>query len=144
MSYHNPWMFDGLPFTDEDICGSAGFVYLITNTITGRMYVGRKYFTSTRKRKRTDKKRSTSSSDWMDYYGSSEELLEDVSKCGKDSFRREIISIHKTKGDTNIAEVKEQFRRNVLEDDNYYNHNINGKWRKPPQHIIDGRRYKRS
>lgn len=137
------WIWDGQEFTEEDIGKSEGFVYLITNLITGRQYVGRKYFTSKRKLKKSDKRRSTRASDWVDYFGSSPELLADIELCGKSNFRREILSLHKTRGDTNIAEVKEQFARNVLEDPNYYNANINGRWHKAPDHIINARRFKR-
>lgn len=139
--YENPWLFNGKPFDEDDIKNSYGFVYIITNINTGQKYIGRKYFYSKRKAKKSDKKRTTSKSDWKDYYGSSEDLLAEIEAIGKQFFRREIISLHKTKGDVNMNEVKEQFRRNVLEDDTYINANINGKWRKPPKHIIDGRRY---
>jgi len=137
------WIFDGQEFTDEDIKDSVGFVYIITNKLTGKMYIGRKYFYSTRKIKRTDKRRSTRESDWKSYWGSNKDLLAEIAATGEDNYTREIISLHKTRGDTNIAEVKEQFMRNVLEDDRYINGNINGKWHRPPQHIIAARRYKR-
>jgi hypothetical protein len=142
-TYDNPWIFDGAEFTDDDIGNSVGFVYLITNHMTQKKYIGRKYFYSTRKRKRTDKRRTTSASDWKTYYSSSDDLLKEVEQYGKENFLREILSLHKTKGDTNISEVKEQFLRNVLEDDTYLNGNINGKWHRPPHHIIKARRYTR-
>lgn len=139
----NEWIFDGAPFRDEDIRGAAGFVYCITNRITGKKYIGRKYFTSKRKPSRKATKRKTFDSNWKDYYGSSEELLVEIDHYGKEHFHREIISIHKTRGDVNIAEVKEQFSRNVLEDESYINRNINGKWHRPPKHIVEARRFKR-
>lgn len=144
MTYPNPWIFDGTAFTDDDIGDAVGFVYLITNTITHKKYIGRKYFYSTRKRKKSDKRRSTSASDWKTYYSSSKDVLKEVDKYGKEKFKREILSLHITKGDTNINEVKEQFYRRVLEDDTYLNGNINGKWHKQPKHIIKARRYNRS
>ena len=143
MTYDNPWTFDGIEFTDKDIGDSIGFVYVITNLTTHKKYIGRKYFYSTRKQKRTDTRRKTKPSDWKTYYSSSDDVLAEVEKYGTKNFRREILSLHKTKGDTNINEVKEQFSRNVLEDDIYLNANINGKWRRPPNHIINARRYHR-
>ena len=140
MTYENPWLFNGKPFDDDDVQESYGFVYLITSLVDGRKYVGRKYFFSKRKRKKSARK-TTSASDWKEYYGSSDELLDLIDKHGRNSFRREIISLHKTAGDTNICEVAEQFRRNVLEDPSYINGNINGKWRRQPEHIIKARRY---
>ena len=139
--YEHPWLFNGIPFDDDDIGNSYGFVYVITNIKSGKKYIGRKYFYSKRKIKKLDKRRTTSKSDWKEYYGSSEDLLCEIVHQGKEKFTREIISLHKTKGDVNVSEVKEQFRRNVLEDDTYINANINGKWRRPPKHIIEGRRY---
>lgn len=145
MDYSKPeWMFDGEPLSDEDIVGSAGFVYMITNKVTGQRYIGRKYFTSTRKRRKTDTRRKTTESDWRTYWSSSEEVKADIQEYGLDNFTREVISLHKTKGDTNICEVKEQFIRGVIEEDGWYNGNINGKWRRQPQHIISARRHSRS
>jgi len=141
--YENPWIWDGQEFTDEDIGNSEGFVYCITDRETGKKYIGRKYFSNKRKIKKTDKRRTTTDSDWKTYYGSSDDLLILCRDKGRNNFLREILSLHKTRGDTNIAEVKEQFARNVLEDPNYLNANINGKWRAAPQHIIEARRFKR-
>ena len=67
--YENPWTFDGEPFASEDVGKFAGFVYLITNQITGEKYIGRKYFSSIRKKKKSDKRRTRSESDWKEYYG---------------------------------------------------------------------------
>jgi hypothetical protein len=138
--YENPWLFDDKTFTSEDIDKFAGFVYLITNTVTGEKYIGRKYFSSIRKKKKTDKRRTRSESDWKEYYGSSEVLKKQVESLGKQSFRREILSLHTTKGDVNYAEVRELFMRDVLEKDGYINDNINGKWFRKPEHIKSGRK----
>ena len=42
--YENPWIFKGSPFLSKDIDDMYGFVYCITNVVTGRKYIGRKYF----------------------------------------------------------------------------------------------------
>lgn len=118
------WFFNNEPFTEApDKDDYYGFVYVITNLTNGRMYVGRKYFFKKRKKKITE-------SNWKEYYGSSEELLADIERLGLHCFRREIISLHPTKGDVNYFETKELFSRNVLEEKNeqgerlYYNRNI--------------------
>ena len=54
---------------------------------------------------------------------------------------RVILSLHTTKGDVNYEEVKQQFLANVLEDTKYYNDNINGKWYRKAEHIVEGRNY---
>ena len=137
--YDNPWTFEGSVFTEEHIGENFGFVYMITNLNTMRKYIGRKYFYTIRKQKGKSR-RVRKMSDWMDYYGSSDELNEDIQHSEKKFFKRQIISLHKTKGDVNYNEVKEQFLNNVLEDSTFYNSNINGKWHTPPDHIIQARK----
>lgn len=139
-SYENPWIIDDKAFESEDIEGYYGFVYLIVNKTNGRKYLGRKYFYNLRKAK-GKKNRVKSESDWKKYYGSSDDLLEDIKKFGNDNFERYIMSLHITKGDTNYEEVKQQFVYNVLEEDGWYNANISGKYRRKPKHISEGRRY---
>ena len=138
-SYNNPWIFEGTPFTSEMINGHFGFVYMITNLTNGKKYIGRKYFFNIRK-KPGKRKRVRTESNWKEYYGSSDILNEDIDDLGKDNFRRIILSLHKTKGDVNYSEVKEQFCNNVLEDSTFYNSNINGKWHRPPEHIVEARK----
>jgi len=128
--YENPWTYQGTTFTSDDIDSFFGFVYRITNLQTGKQYIGRKYFTSSRK-PRGGKRKVTTESDWKCYYGSSKELKEDVKELGRSVFRREIISLHRTKGWVNYEETRQLFLNNVLsEDENYYNSNILGRYMK--------------
>ena len=131
--YENPWLYEGKPFTTDDIGDQFGFVYCITNLQTGKRYIGRKYFTSRRK-PRGGKRRVTSESDWKKYYGSSDELKSDVKRLGKEKFKREILSLRYTKGKVNFEETRQLFLNNVLteslEDGTpaYYNSNILGRY----------------
>ena len=133
IDYENPWIYEGNPFTSDDIGDYYGFVYRITNTINGKSYIGRKYFVQKRKPK-GGKRKVTSESDWKRYFGSSEELKQDIKRIGRSSFRREIISLHKTLGKVNYEETKQLFLHNVLMealDDGtpkYYNSNILGRY----------------
>jgi Putative endonuclease segE, GIY-YIG domain len=112
----------------------VGFIYLITNTISGRMYIGKKLakFSKTKyktiKLKNGKKKRrkikSKISSDWQTYYGSSDELNKDIEKLGKENFKREILHYCTSKAQTSYLEAKEQFDRRVLETTDYYNGHI--------------------
>ena len=127
------WLFEDTvveSISDEYI----GFVYLITNTVTGRMYIGKKLakFSKTtyktvklkngkKKRKRI---RGKIESDWQDYYGSNDALNADVLRLGKDKFTRQILYYCKTKSECSYIEAREQFSRRVLESDDYYNGHI--------------------
>ena len=112
----------------------VGFVYLITNTVTGRMYIGKKLakFSKTTYKtvklkngtKKKKKIRGKIDSDWRDYYGSSDELLKDVAQLGQENFRREILFYCTSKAETSYIEAREQFTRRVLESDDYYNGQI--------------------
>ena len=133
VDYENPWIYEGAPFTSDDIGDYYGFVYRITNTISGKSYIGRKYFYQKRK-PRGGKRRVTSESDWKRYYGSSDDLKQDIRSLGRGSFRREILSLHTTLGKVNYEETKQLFLHNVLTealDDGtpkYYNSNILGRY----------------
>ena len=133
VSYENPWTFDNKPFDSNDIGDYFGFVYLITNKSNSRRYIGRKYFWSFRKPP-GKKRKVKQESDWKKYYGSCPELKEDLKKYGKETFNREIISLHTTKGNCNFEETKQLFLNNVLSealDDGspaYYNSNILGRY----------------
>ena len=133
VSYENPWTFDNKPFDTNDIGDYFGFVYLITNKSNSRRYIGRKYFWSFRKPP-GKKRKVKQESDWKKYYGSCPELKEDLKKYGKETFNREIISLHTTKGNCNFEETKQLFLNNVLSealDDGspaYYNSNILGRY----------------
>ena len=106
----------------------TGFVYQITNTTNGRMYIGKKLARFKRSRKplkgRVNKRRYTVDSDWKDYYGSSDDLTIDVNKLGKDKFTREILFYCKSKAELSYIEAREQFARKVLESNDYYNGHI--------------------
>jgi len=139
MTYENAWTFNGKEFDSEDIGDAYGFVYLIT-TPEGQKYIGRKYFWSIRKVKGKTR-RQRSESDWKTYYGSSDVLKAKIKESDRKLFRREIISLHSTKGRVNYEEVKEQFINGVLERDDYINDNINGKWHRGPEHITSKSRF---
>jgi len=131
--YENPWLYEGEPFTTDDIGDFFGFVYRITNLQTGKQYIGRKYF-SQRRKPRGGKRRVTTESDWKKYYGSSEELKADRKLLGNSCFKREIISLHTTLGKVNYEETRQLFLNNVLTESNedgtpaFYNSNILGRY----------------
>ena len=117
----NNWLYQSEPFLDPG--EHYGFVYIITNLLSGRQYIGKKFFW-TLKRKQVNKvrKRFKVESDWKEYWSSSDELKEDVRTLGTENFRREIIHLCVNKGTCNYLEAREQFERKVLENkDLWYN-----------------------
>lgn len=116
------WVYKEKDFLEDDIEDNYGFVYLITNLKTGKKYIGKKFFYSSKtKTLKGKKKRYKVSSDWQTYYGSNKELQNDVILHGTENFKREILYLCKSKGECSYFEAKEQFSRQVLESEEYYN-----------------------
>jgi len=89
------WLYQGIVVEQlpEDC---IGFVYCITNIVSGRKYIGKKLakFSKTTYKtvklkngtKKKKKIRSKIDSDWQEYYGSSPNLTADINTLGKDNF----------------------------------------------------------
>ena len=111
-----------------------GFVYLITNKLTGRQYIGKKLakFSRTTYRvvklkngkKKRKKIKGKIESDWQTYYGSNIELNQDIERLGAGNFTREILYYCRSKAECSYIEAREQFQRKVLESNDYYNGQI--------------------
>jgi len=105
------------------------FVYLITNLIDHKKYVGKKLakFKTTKKplKGRKNKRRGTKESDWRTYWGSNAQLVDDVLRLGEHRFTREILYYCPSRGVASYLEAREQFERKVLESAEYYNGIIN-------------------
>jgi hypothetical protein len=118
----------------EEIEDHAGFIYVITNTLTGQQYVGKKSMHQKRTlpplKGKKRKRRVVKESDWRSYTGSSEEVNNLIEEHGKDKFKFEIIEFAVNRSELNYAELRTQILLNVLEarlpngEYRYYNKNI--------------------
>lgn len=117
-----PWLFEGREVLDADTEGQCGFVYLITNKVSGRKYIGRKSLTKAgRKTVKGKTKKIRLESDWKTYYGSSDELKKDVETLGAENFSREILRFVKTKGELAYWETKYILDAEAILRSSYYN-----------------------
>jgi len=141
----NEWI--NLP-SEKELQENIGFIYEITNNMNGRKYIGRKHFWRTEKKKptkfkmkdgkhlkdkngkrilntRTTRTHIKKESDWKTYWGSCNELNEDLDNLGHLCFDRKIIRLCKGRWECGYYEAKEQFDRDVLLSDKFYNGIIN-------------------
>lgn len=128
------WLYEGREFMSSMIGESYSFVYVITNSLSGKKYIGKKVFKSKRtlpalvgkKRRRIIIKESN----WKEYWSSSKYVIDDIEKHGKENFTRKILYLAPDKREANYQELALQIYLNVLDavDDNgerlYYNENI--------------------
>ncbi len=134
------WIYQGKPLKEPPE-NTTGFVYIITNKIDGKIYIGKKALEFRRKKKLTKAEKKepgnsrkrfkyvTGDSKWKDYWGSSVTLKEAIEEFGKENFTREILQFAISKKQLTFLEVKAQFDYKVLEIDSY-NHSILGRfWR---------------
>lgn len=99
---------------DIDFKHFFGFVYIITNLLSGKKYIGCKQFKFKRKKKIVE-------SDWRTYTGSSKDLNKDIEIYGKNNFDFTIVSLHSCKSLLNYYESKLIFDSDALLRPDYYN-----------------------
>ena len=124
------WTKGNKKFTslDDFDFDTVGFVYKITHNISGEAYIGKKilFHKKTLKPLKGYKRKRVKhvESDWLTYTGSNETTKQwNCEEC-----TREILELCVNKTMMTYYEVKYQFKLNVLEDDNYLNGNILGKF----------------
>lgn len=143
----NWFTFDGDELIEYDSVdkfpkGCIGFVYEITNTRTGKFYIGKKsLFSNTKKKltkkeiaehtgpgKKPTKKLVTKESNWLDYWGSNKTLLKEIDESSTDIFRRKILKFCFNKKQLTYWEVHFQCVFNVLLIEDSYNDNVLAKF----------------
>lgn len=116
--------------------GYFGFVYMIVARhssnlpaeMHGKVYVGKKQFSFSVKKKLSKKarvgtrKRVTrvqKDSGWLNYWGSNKELIADVKKYGEENFIRRVLSLCKSKAELSYWEVYHQIDQEVMFENSY-------------------------
>ena len=118
----------------KDIKNYQGFVYVIYNSETKKYYIGKKFFWSKRTRPplkgKKNKRHYVIESDWRTYWGSCNNLLNDIKLLGEDKFTRHILNCYRNKWDCAYYELKAQLKYNVLFDELSYNEIVNVRLRR--------------
>jgi flagellar basal body-associated protein FliL len=120
MWYYNDTALTEIP---PNVNGQSpiGFVYLIYNPQSNKKYIGKKLFYSSKTIQKNNKKRKIKvQSDWQTYNGSNQSLLQDIQNHSP-ALKKEILYLCYSKSQCSYLEAKEQFQRNVILNDEYYN-----------------------
>lgn len=91
---------------DIEIINPYGFIYITTNLINGKKYIGKKLFIKGR---------------WNTYLGSGTYLKKAIKKYGKDNFVKEIVAIAYSKEELDKLEIEFINIHNAVESKDYYN-----------------------
>jgi len=92
---------------EVEILDPYGFIYMTTNNINGKKYIGQSTFNRI--------------TNWVNYLGSGVHLKRSIKKYGKENFSREIIAIAYSKDELNQLEIEFIKNHNAVESDDYYN-----------------------
>ena len=129
--------------------GTYGFIYKVTHLPTQKKYIGKKVLFFERNvklgKKETEalreerkaagiggrvpaKKKVVKESDWKTYYGSQTEIKALVKESNPADWTREILDFVPTKKLLTYYEIKHIFKNDALEDQDFLNDNILGKF----------------
>ena len=128
------WLYEGkvIESIEQMPEGVFGFVYLIIHNPTGKKYIGKKQLMSTRTlpplKGERKKRKVIKESNWTTYHGSQAEIKELVKTSTPEDFTRLILRYCFTKKELTYREIEEQVLHKVLEDDDFLNSNILGKF----------------
>lgn len=139
------WTYQGECLYEPPL-GFYGFIYKITD-LHGKVYFGKKAFEHSKKKVISKKARKLSGtkkriertkvdSGWLDYWGSSKELLKyiEADPEGLKYFKREIIKLCKDKASLSYWEMVTLVENKVLFRNDCWNGNIGGKYFKGKIH----------
>jgi hypothetical protein len=142
-----------IPKSYEDFPkGAIGYVYQTTHIPTGKKYVGKKSLIYNIKRKLGKKELALhegkgrppkfkvvqKESDWKTYYGSHKFIKDEIKKGNQSDFKRVILQYAYSKKELTYLENKILFTFAVLENKDYLNDNIEGRYFKKDFDFTDG------
>jgi serine/threonine protein kinase len=145
------WRFKDRLITEiEDMPeGTYGFIYKVVHLPTKKKYIGKKVLFFERNvklgKRETEalreerkaagiggrvpaKKKVVKESDWKTYYGSQEEIKKLARTSKPEDWTREILDFVPTKKLLTYYEIKHIFKNDALEDSDFLNDNILGKF----------------
>ena len=118
---------EGMVLSEENM--PYGFLYLITNTVNNRKYIGKKQMKSIKKLKplkgKKNKRHFDVETDWRTYTSSSSDVNSDILKFGKDKFTFQIIRLCGSKSEMAYEEIRLQILNDVLFRVDFYNGIVN-------------------
>lgn len=89
----------------KEIINPYGFIYITTNLINGKRYIGQRKFTN----------------GWRSYLGSGKILKQAIEKLGRENFERNIVAITYSKEELDKLEIEWIENYNAVNDRGYYN-----------------------
>ena len=95
---------------ETNINSNYGFIYLTTNMVNNKKYIGQKRYLP----------------GWETYLGSGKILNQAIKKYGKDNFHRKILYIARSKDELDFLEKLIISSRNAVKNNNYYNVHVGG------------------
>ena len=82
-----------------------GFIYITTNMVNGKRYIGQKMFRK----------------GWLFYMGSGKSIVKAIKKYGKQNFIRDIVAIAYSKEELNKLEAEWIYNYGATKNNNFYN-----------------------
>jgi len=102
-------------FLEVEIVNPYGFIYVTTNMVNGKKYIGQRKF----------------SHGWKGYLGSGILLEKSIKKYGKQNFSREIIVVGYSREELNKLEIEFIKNHDAVKSDDYYNISLGGECGSP-------------
>lgn len=127
------WIYKGNELKDEDVPEKAiGFIYMITQISTGKLYIGRKLLTKAGSKQINGKRKKIRlSSNWKEYWSSSPQIKEWIDAAGDtQDFKREILTFCHNKSELLYLEENILHFTNAMLSDSFINENIRSRIQK--------------